>query len=152
MSPRNINVLVTGASGLLGRAVYQYLTDAEFRAKYPLDNDADGTSVDQEFTWNCLGLCYSRAKGNLRKCDLTNLQEIDQLVDEFKPDAILHCAAERRVENVENNFEKAMQLNRGTTEHLAETCGNSNHKNRVNESQYSILKSQAWNSVRLYKH
>jgi hypothetical protein len=35
----------------------------------------------------------------------------------------VHCAAERRVENVENNFEKALQLNKGATQHLADVSG-----------------------------
>lgn len=55
MSEKSLNVLVTGASGLLGRQVYQFLTDEHLQHKYPI-------SIESEFSWNCLGLCYSRKK------------------------------------------------------------------------------------------
>ena len=71
-------VLLTGASGLLGRAIYKCLTDVDYQKKYPL------TSQDLEIKWTCLGLCHSRVKGDLRKCDLNNFAEIDQIIDEFK--------------------------------------------------------------------
>lgn len=41
-----------------------------------------------------------------------------------KPDAVIHAAAEKRVEVVERNFEKANNLNVNATSHLAEVCGN----------------------------
>lgn len=42
----------------------------------------------------------------------------------IKPDAVIHAAAEKRVEVVERNFEKANNLNVNATSHLAEVCGN----------------------------
>ena len=56
-------VLLTGASGLLGRALYK-----EF------ENDA---------SWEILGLAYSRAKGKLRKVDITDSAAVNQVVEEF---------------------------------------------------------------------
>lgn len=41
-----------------------------------------------------------------------------------KPDAVIHAAAEKRVEVVERNFEKANNLNVNATSHLAEVCSN----------------------------
>lgn len=41
----------------------------------------------------------------------------------MKPDAIIHCAAEKNVENVQKNPEKSGILNVGATENLAKTCG-----------------------------
>lgn len=46
-------VLVTGASGLLGRAVYKYFSNETFRKSFPLNDNSD-------FTWNCVGLCNKR--------------------------------------------------------------------------------------------
>lgn len=77
MSERKINVLITGASGLLGRTVYKYFTDKSYRDLYPI-------SANVEFNWNVLGLCNSRAREGLRKLDLTNDEEVEKLINEFK--------------------------------------------------------------------
>jgi len=75
-----IRVLITGASGLLGRAVYKYFTDESFREGFPLSNLGKETS----FHFECLGLWYSRAKNNLRAVDLNDFRLVDQIIDEFK--------------------------------------------------------------------
>jgi hypothetical protein len=78
VTEKQVNVLLTGASGLLGRAIYKYLTDNNERQKYPLKN-----LNDLEFKWNCLGLCHSRVRGNLRQIDLCDFEAVDRLIDEF---------------------------------------------------------------------
>lgn len=118
----SLNVLITGASGLLGRAVLEYFLDEKLQEKYPSQDGPETT----KFKWNCLGLCYSRPRANLRACDLNDAEQVEKVVAEFKPDAIVHCAAERRVANVENNYEKALQVNAGATEFLANLCAKSN--------------------------
>lgn len=70
-------VIVTGASGLLGRAVYRYLKDESYRQKYPVKE------VDA-FKWNVLGLCFNRVKGDLKPLDLNDFAQVDKLIDEFK--------------------------------------------------------------------
>ena len=57
-------VLITGASGLLGRAVM-----SEF--------ERDGS-------WSVLGLAFSRAGEKLRKVDITDKQAVFSVVQEFK--------------------------------------------------------------------
>ena len=58
-------VLITGASGLLGRdCVKSYLSDSQH--------------------WTTLGLAYSRASGDLRRCDLTDKAQVEAVVREFK--------------------------------------------------------------------
>ena len=81
MSAKTYNILITGASGLLGRVVHRYLTDAQYQAKYPLE--ANQTYVN-DFVWNCLGLSYSRVKENLKQLDLNNFDDVNKLIDEFK--------------------------------------------------------------------
>lgn len=56
-------VLITGASGLLGRAVVH-----EF--------EHDGS-------WKILGLAFSRTHGKLRKVDITDQQAVDEVMQEF---------------------------------------------------------------------
>ena len=61
------NILITGASGLLGRKVLSHFEN-EFKNE-----------------WKCLGLCFSRNKNpELKSCDLTDSNQINSLIDEFK--------------------------------------------------------------------
>jgi S-adenosylmethionine synthetase len=57
-------VLVTGASGLLGRAIYK-----EFLSYT---------------SWETLGLAFSRAKGNLKKLDITDESQVKEVINTFK--------------------------------------------------------------------
>lgn len=92
-------VLITGASGLLGRALMNAFTDA---------------------SWSILGLAYSRAKGNLVRVDITNTLELENTINEFQPRYVIHAAAQRFPDKCENDFEKSFQLNVQTSKALAE--------------------------------
>ncbi|GJJ76460.1 dTDP-4-dehydrorhamnose reductase [Entomortierella parvispora] len=94
-----MRVLVTGASGLLGRAVA-----AEFKNA--------GHEV--------IGIAFTRAKGDLKKLDLEDSAAVEAFIDEEKPDVIVHCAAERRPDVVEKNPEGAKNLNVQVPRLLAE--------------------------------
>ncbi|XP_033742428.1 methionine adenosyltransferase 2 subunit beta-like [Pecten maximus] len=97
-------VLITGASGLLGRAVYkEFLTDA---------------------SWEVLGLAFSRASGNLRKVDITSSEELTKVFDDFKPQIVIHCAAERKPDVVEKQPDATRQLNIDATRRICELAGN----------------------------
>ena len=61
-------VLITGASGLLGRALYR-----EFR---------------RTGDWQVLGLAFSRAGGELKAVDLKDKTTVNQVVNEFKVDGV----------------------------------------------------------------
>ncbi|EPQ52149.1 NAD P-binding protein [Gloeophyllum trabeum ATCC 11539] len=93
-----MKVLVTGASGLLGSAVYNAFKQA-------------GHDV--------LGLAHSRATGDLKKVDLTDKGQVEAVFREFKPNWVIHCAAERRPDVAEKNPEGAQQLNVAVSEHIA---------------------------------
>ncbi len=56
-------VLITGASGLLGRQITQ-----EFK---------------KHTSWNAVGLAFSRAKGDLHKVDLTNPEALRAAFEKF---------------------------------------------------------------------
>ena len=94
-------VLVTGASGLLGRAILKEFTQC---------GDV----------WEVLGLAYSRAKGNLKKVDLRNKDEVESVIEEFKPSLVIHSAAERRPDIVEKSEEETKMLNVTATRTIAE--------------------------------
>ncbi|KAG7273461.1 hypothetical protein CRUP_032709, partial [Coryphaenoides rupestris] len=97
-APSGRVVLVTGASGLLGRAVL-----ADFHRA----------------GWKAVGTAYRRARGPILRCDLLDEEAMRALLHQLKPDVIVHCAAERRPDVVERHPEAALQLNVHATGALA---------------------------------
>ncbi|KAM7373795.1 hypothetical protein PAMP_006498 [Pampus punctatissimus] len=101
-----LRVLVTGATGLLGRAVCR-----EF------ENNG----------WFIIGTGYRRARPRLIRCDLTDEDTIKALLHEYNPDVIVHCAAERRPDVVERHTEAAVNLNVHATATLAKEAGSTDY-------------------------
>ncbi|XP_031133516.1 methionine adenosyltransferase 2 subunit beta isoform X1 [Sander lucioperca] len=105
MVPAAPSVLVTGATGLLGRAVLK-----EF----------------QSSGWLVSGTGYRRARPRLLRCDLTDEDAVRALMQQLKPDVVVHCAAERRPDVMERHTEAAVNLNVHATSTLAKeaaVCG-----------------------------
>ncbi|KAG8848545.1 hypothetical protein FRB96_001072 [Tulasnella sp. 330] len=71
-----MKIIITGASGVLGSAIYQEFTkDPSFEVK---------------------GLSHSSPRDDLTKIDLLDAHATETVIASFKPDWIIHCAAERR--------------------------------------------------------
>lgn len=68
-----MRVIITGASGVLGSAVREAFS---------------GLDV--------LALSHSRAGAGLTQLDLLDASRVEAAFAEFKPDWVVHCAAERR--------------------------------------------------------
>ncbi|TGZ85462.1 NAD(P)-binding protein [Ascodesmis nigricans] len=96
-------VLVTGATGLLGRQ-----TLAAFSSE----------------NWNPIGTGFSRAnpEKKIHKLDLSDHDAVTALLDEVKPKALIHCAAERRPDVSASNPAATQALNIAATSHLAAVC------------------------------
>ena len=94
-----MKVLLTGASGLLGRAIK--------------------TVLDDVVGWSVLGLGFNRLDGGLRKVNLQSTNEIISIIDEYRPDIVIHSAAERRPDFVANHENETMLLNVRASETLA---------------------------------
>lgn len=94
-------ILVTGASGLLGRAVMEELSG--------------------QTAATVVGLAYSRAGGphGLLKVDLTDAAALAALLAERRPDVIVHCAAERQPDVCEHDDARTVALNVSLVEQLA---------------------------------
>lgn len=95
-------VMITGASGLLGRAVLQ-----EF------ENDE---------SWTAQGLAFSRAGNKLKKVDITDRHAVADAMQYFKPSVVIHSAAERRPDVVECQAEATHALNVSATQYLCQAA------------------------------
>ncbi|GAB1602894.1 methionine adenosyltransferase 2 subunit beta-like [Argonauta hians] len=85
-------VLITGASGLLGRAVFRKFQSASDK-------------------WDIYGTAFKRTSQLLHKLDLTDEEDVFRTVRKFQPNIIIHCAAERRPDIVENDEEASYKIN-----------------------------------------
>ncbi|XP_065058686.1 methionine adenosyltransferase 2 subunit beta-like [Rhopilema esculentum] len=97
----NKRVLITGASGLLGRAIFD-----EFKSK--------------KDSWEVLGLAFTRTGNDLRRVDLRSNREVESVIHEFKPNIVIHSAAERRPDFVERHEEDTASLNVTASQVIAE--------------------------------
>ncbi|KAI3477613.1 hypothetical protein L1887_60653 [Cichorium endivia] len=79
-----MKVLITGASGLLGRAVHHLCTEKSYDTK-------------------ALAFTRSDPSKGLVKLDLTDPAAVESCLKDFQPDVIVHTAAERRPDVVEND-------------------------------------------------
>ena len=98
-----MRVLVTGATGLRGRAIMKAFADAELT-----------------------GVALSRARAGLVRLDLRQTAEIEALVERLQPEIIVHSAAERRPDVCEKDPEGTRALNVEATAALARSaaaCG-----------------------------
>ncbi|KAJ2627816.1 hypothetical protein H4R22_004209 [Coemansia sp. RSA 1290] len=99
MDATKLKIMVTGASGLLGRAVVK---EAESR----------GHTV--------IGTAFSRATDKLAKLDLSDEQAVSDFLTKHRPQAIIHCAAEKRPDVAESNQTAVEQLNAQVPGYLAQ--------------------------------
>ena len=95
-------IMITGATGLLGRAVVKQLT----------------LSGEHEL----IATGFSRAQAGIHKLDLTDDNAVEQFIGSQQPDVIVHCAAERRPDVSEQSPEAALALNLGATAALAKAA------------------------------
>ncbi|KAI1491204.1 hypothetical protein F5X96DRAFT_487481 [Biscogniauxia mediterranea] len=95
-------VLVTGATGLLGRQVVR-----AFERK----------------DWTVKGTGFSRADGSIvLKVDLGKESELETCLDNVKPQVVVHCAANRFPDKCDKDPEAARALNIAATRSLAALC------------------------------
>lgn len=95
-----LRVLVTGASGLLGRQVLHICKDP----------------------YEVHGLYNYRPREGCEQCDITADDEIERQLERIQPNVVLHLAAQRDVKVVQTEPEKARLLNVHATEVLAKAC------------------------------
>ena len=94
-----MKIVVTGATGMLGRAVM-----GRFAA---------------ETGFETVGLCHSRTGEGLVQADLADLAAVGPLMDRLAPDVIVHTAAIRKPDEFAANESAARRLNVDATAALA---------------------------------
>ncbi|OHE60234.1 MAG: hypothetical protein A2Z99_04945 [Treponema sp. GWB1_62_6] len=101
-----MKVVVTGATGLLGRSLMR--------------------TLDGAVGFEVVGSGFSRARGGIIRLDLEDEDSVARFLDQEKPDAIVHAAAERRPDAVEKSPESAERLNVGASERIARLAARRN--------------------------
>ena len=57
-----------------------------------------------------------------RELDITDRDAVKRVLSEYRPDAVLHCAAYTKVDRAEDEVEFCMRVNADGTRNLAEAC------------------------------
>ena len=90
-----MKVLVTGANGMLGQDLCPIFEDA---GAFVIETDVD-------------------------TLDITNHEQVKQVLSDIRPDLVVHCAAYTNVDKAEEDLKNAELINVTGTENIAETCG-----------------------------
>lgn len=91
-------VLVTGANGMLGKDLCPLLAIED----------------------------YNVIETDINNLDITNIEQVDNVLKTEKPEIVIHCAAYTNVDNAEEDLETARLINFKGTENLAKVCANIN--------------------------
>ncbi|KAL2018329.1 hypothetical protein VTK56DRAFT_932 [Thermocarpiscus australiensis] len=98
----NQTALVTGATGFLGRQVVKAFASNN---------------------WSVKGTGFSRADGtSILRVDLSNAAEIEKVIEEQKPQVVVHCAANRFPDKVDKDPEGTRIVNVEASRGLARLC------------------------------
>lgn len=88
-------LLVTGAKGMLGQDLCPILEDAGYEV---IETDVD-------------------------TLDITNAEQVNQVLKDKMPEVVIHCAAYTNVDKAEEDLKTAELINVSGTENIADACG-----------------------------
>lgn len=114
----NIKILVTGGAGFIGSALIR---------KIIKDTSATVVNVDKlTYAGNLSNLEDVRTDGrhHFEKADISSTREIERIFNQYRPDAVIHLAAESHVDRSIENARAFIQTNVVGTYVLLETCLN----------------------------
>lgn len=105
-----MKILVTGAAGFIGSHTVDYLSSKRYKV-LALDNFSSGKSENlKEFS------------GSIEHCDITNLSDMEVVFNKFRPDSVLHLAAQSAITTAWQNPEKDMEVNIAGTLNVVNLC------------------------------
>ncbi|MEJ8800880.1 SDR family oxidoreductase [Pontibacter sp. H249] len=102
-------ILITGSNGLLGQKLAELLlprTDVELLATSRGENKLAEVMPTLPF----------------RSMDVTDPEQVEQVVSEYKPTHIIHTAAMTNVDQCETDQEGALKLNRDAVQYVVDAC------------------------------
>ena len=120
-------ILITGASGMLGRSVYRLLC--------------------QEDSVEVIGTGYTRLKVdeyNLHQLNLLDYKTTSEYLNKYQPDIIVHCAAERYPDKFQSRLNESVKLNVESTRHLAQESKRLTRDNNGKLGPYLIYISTSY--------
>ena len=105
---------VTGVGGQLGHDVMNEL----------LKRGHDGVGSDIQEVYSGVADDSAVTTAPYVQLDITDKAEVDRVITEVNPDAIIHCAAWTAVDMAEDNdkVEKVRAINAGGTQNIADVC------------------------------
>ncbi|WP_343854243.1 NAD(P)-dependent oxidoreductase [Algoriphagus jejuensis] len=101
--PSKPKILITGANGLLGQKLVEQLVESGEFVVIATGKGPNRLSTE--------GFLY-------QSLDITNREEVDQVIGEIAPDTIIHGAAMTNVDQCELNQEACVEVNVKATEYL----------------------------------
>lgn len=96
-------ILITGASGMLGKKIIQL---------FSRDDQYEVFGISRRNNYNSTNTV-------MINIDLMDMQAIENVLNQIKPDVIIHCAANVNLEDCQNNQEAAYKLHVESTKKLA---------------------------------
>jgi dTDP-4-dehydrorhamnose reductase len=106
-----MKILITGANGLLGQKLVNLLLQQP-------DTQLVATAHRS--------LVFPLTKGEFHLLDISNREQVNEVVAQTKPDVIINTAAMTNVDRCETEREACWQANVTAVEHLVEACGKHN--------------------------
>ena len=102
-----MRILVTGANGLLGQRILKYCLEKNIEVL--------ACSKGESRLYNLPGIKY-------RALDITDKNELAELIESYKPNAIINTAALTHVDHCEDDKETAEKVNVTAVGYLADLC------------------------------
>lgn len=100
---------------MLGRALHRQLFSSDYHVK--------GLGFSRLFAQPPSGLPHRPLyRVLLQKLNLLDYEETSAFLQDYQPDIIVHCAAERFPDAFETKLDESIQLNVDATKHLANEC------------------------------
>lgn len=109
-----MKVLVTGVAGQLGHDVMNELAKR--------GHEGVGSDLAAEYSWIADGSAVTKMP--YVSMDITDAAAVETVLQEIKPDAVVHCAAWTAVDLAEDDdkVDKVRSINAGGTKNIAEVC------------------------------
>lgn len=109
-----MKVLITGVNGQLGHDVMNELAKRNIEA----------LGCGRALTYKEIRRGYAMETMAYRQLDITNQRQVFETIQEYHPDAVIHCAAWTAVDAAEEpeNIPKVLATNVDGTKYIAEAC------------------------------